>query len=114
MRPFGNIPPQPYIDALRISLDRKDGCFDSAELAGILLSATESTACAFQACSTPSYMKVIELAAMKRARDWDVCSFNDFRTLLGLPGKRVIAFSSQIRIFLQMTDGPVKSLQELL
>ncbi|KDQ11187.1 hypothetical protein BOTBODRAFT_35487 [Botryobasidium botryosum FD-172 SS1] len=63
----------------------EDDCFDSAELAEILLNATESTASAFRACGTPSSLRAIELAAMKQARDWNVCSFNEFRTLLDLP-----------------------------
>ncbi|KAH7928584.1 heme peroxidase [Leucogyrophana mollusca] len=65
--------------------DDKNGCFDDTELANILQSATESIASAFKSRGTPPCMRLLELAAMKQARDWQVCSLNDFRKLLGLP-----------------------------
>ncbi|KAF8627575.1 hypothetical protein AX15_004355 [Amanita polypyramis BW_CC] len=62
--------------------------FEDADLANILLNATESIAFAPGVRNTPVNMRVFELATLKQARDWQVCSFNEFRKLLGLPAYR--------------------------
>lgn len=64
-----------------------DGWFKDDDLARILQEATESPAGAYGARTIHPCMRVMEMAVMKQAREWKVCSFNDFRKFLGL--KRV-------------------------
>ncbi|KAF7978375.1 hypothetical protein HWV62_751 [Athelia sp. TMB] len=61
-----------------------DGRVDDADIARVLQDATESVACSTGARSIPPSLRVIEMMAMKKARDWKVCSLNDFRNFLGL------------------------------
>lgn len=62
------------------------GRFDDVELADVLQSGVEASAAACRANGTDACLRVLELAAMERARAWGVCSLNEFRGFLGLPG----------------------------
>ncbi|KAF7967367.1 hypothetical protein HWV62_34487 [Athelia sp. TMB] len=61
-----------------------DGRVDDADIARVLQHATESVACSAGARSIPPSLRVIEMMAMNKARDWKICSLNDFRNFLGL------------------------------
>ncbi|KAF7973363.1 hypothetical protein HWV62_15541 [Athelia sp. TMB] len=61
-----------------------DGRVDDVDIARVLQNATDSVVCSAGARSIPPCMRVIEMMAMKQARDWNVCSLNDFRSFLGL------------------------------
>ncbi|KZT22377.1 heme peroxidase [Neolentinus lepideus HHB14362 ss-1] len=61
-----------------------DGLFDDGDLAKILQDATYKVAGAPRARGVPRCMQIFELMAMQQARDWKVCSFNQFRKSLGL------------------------------
>ncbi|TFK47855.1 heme peroxidase [Heliocybe sulcata] len=61
-----------------------NGFVDDNDLAGILQNATRSVAGAPRAQGVPNCMRILELATMQQARDWNVCSFNQFRRSLGL------------------------------
>ncbi|TFK61377.1 heme peroxidase [Pluteus cervinus] len=66
----------------------KTGAFNDSELAAILFDANNSPAAAFRAKGTAQELRVFELEALKRAREWNVCGFNACRRLLGLPPYR--------------------------
>ena len=61
--------------------------FNDTDLADILKVATENPASAFAPRGASPCMRILEVAAMKRARTQNVCSFNQFRGLLGLPSE---------------------------
>ncbi|KAJ3760774.1 heme peroxidase [Lentinula raphanica] len=68
-----------------ISLERgPDGRFSDDKLAEILLDATEHPAGAYRARGTPAALKVIEVLGIQQARQWGVCTMNEFRQYLGL------------------------------
>jgi hypothetical protein len=49
-----------------------------------LLDATESPAGAYRARGTPGVLRVIEIMGILQARQWGVCTMNEFRQFLGL------------------------------
>ncbi|KAL4246542.1 hypothetical protein ABKN59_008749 [Abortiporus biennis] len=61
-----------------------DGSFSDDDIARILQDATESTAGTYRARGTPAALRVIEIMAMEQAREWGVCTMNEFRTFLKL------------------------------
>ncbi|KDQ51439.1 hypothetical protein JAAARDRAFT_530376 [Jaapia argillacea MUCL 33604] len=61
-----------------------DGSFSDNDIAMILQGATTSTAGKPGAQGIPACMRVVEIMVMKQARQWNVCSLNDFRKHLGL------------------------------
>ncbi|KAJ3844035.1 heme peroxidase [Lentinula raphanica] len=61
-----------------------DGRFSDDDLAKILLDATENPAGAFRARGTPASLKIIEVLGIQQARQWGVCTMNEFRQYLGL------------------------------
>ncbi|KAJ3865441.1 heme peroxidase [Lentinula novae-zelandiae] len=61
-----------------------DGRFSDDALADILHSATENAAGAYRARGTPAALKVIEVLGIQQARQWGVCTMNEFRQYLGL------------------------------
>ncbi|KAI5117535.1 hypothetical protein M0805_004768 [Coniferiporia weirii] len=61
-----------------------DGTFSDDDLAKILHDATEKCAGAYRARGTPAALRVIETMSMEQAREWGVCSMNEFRQFLGL------------------------------
>ncbi|KIM75809.1 hypothetical protein PILCRDRAFT_665455 [Piloderma croceum F 1598] len=61
-----------------------DGRFSDNDIARVLQTATESIAAAPRGRGTASCMRVMEMIVMKQARDWNVCSLNEFRKFLGL------------------------------
>ncbi|KZO96936.1 heme peroxidase [Calocera viscosa TUFC12733] len=64
--------------------DATSGKFADDDLAAILQDATENAAQAFRARGTPAVMRVIEMMGMREARNWGVCTLNEFRKFLGL------------------------------
>ncbi|KAJ4490906.1 heme peroxidase [Lentinula aciculospora] len=61
-----------------------DGRFSDDDLANILHDATENAAGAYRARGTPAALKVIEVLGIQQARQWGVCTMNEFRQYLGL------------------------------
>ena len=68
-----------------LTRDEATSKFLDSDLAAILQTATETPAAAFRALGTPASARILEIAALEQAREQGVCSFNDFRKLLGLP-----------------------------
>jgi len=61
-----------------------DGKFADDDIANILHNATENAAGAYRARGTPGVLRVIEILGIEQARQWGVCSMNEFRKFLGL------------------------------
>lgn len=61
-----------------------DDKFDDVALAEILKNATEEPAHAFGANGSPPALKVVEVIGQLMAREWQVCTMNEFRTYLNL------------------------------
>ncbi|KAJ7506939.1 heme peroxidase [Mycena galericulata] len=61
-----------------------DGKFSDDDIAKILLDATENPAGAYRARGTPGVLRVIEMMGIIQARQWGVCTMNEFRQFLGL------------------------------
>ncbi|KAH9854311.1 heme peroxidase [Lenzites betulinus] len=61
-----------------------DGRFSDDDLAGILHDATEKPAGTYRARGTPAVLRVVEIMGMVQARNWGVCTMNEFRAFLGL------------------------------
>ncbi|KAI0752622.1 heme peroxidase [Daedaleopsis nitida] len=61
-----------------------DGQFADDDLAGILLDATEKVAGAYRARGSPPALRIVEMMGMLQAREWGVCTMNEFRAWLGL------------------------------
>ncbi|KAI0313699.1 heme peroxidase [Amylostereum chailletii] len=61
-----------------------DGRFADADLARILLNATEAPASAYKARGIPEALRVIEILSIEQARSWGTCSMNEFRQFIGL------------------------------
>ena len=64
--------------------DPTNNRFRNADLAKILMDATEAPAAAFRARGTSALMKVVEVLGMEQARGWGVCALNEFRKFVGL------------------------------
>ncbi|KAH8832679.1 linoleate diol synthase [Flagelloscypha sp. PMI_526] len=62
----------------------QDSKFPDAQLAEVLQNATERPAGSFGARHTPAVMRPHEVMGMEQAREWGVCTMNDFRRFLGL------------------------------
>ncbi|KAF7336327.1 Heme peroxidase [Mycena venus] len=62
-----------------------DGKFSDDDLATILQDATESPAgSAFRARGIPGVLRLVEMLGIVQARQWGVCTLNEFRQYLGL------------------------------
>jgi linoleate 10R-lipoxygenase len=62
------------------SIKRDDfGRFKNADLARILLDATEASASAFKARGTPEVLRVVELLSIEQARAWGACTVSMFQ-----------------------------------
>ncbi|KAJ7340010.1 heme peroxidase, partial [Mycena albidolilacea] len=62
----------------------KDGKFPDDDIAKILQDATENPAGAFRARGTTPALRVVEILGIMQARQWGVCTMNEFRHFLGL------------------------------
>ena len=65
-------------------LKRTNGRFSDDDLAKILLDATEKPAGAYRARGSPACLRIVEILGMVQARQWGVCTMNEFRQFLGL------------------------------
>ncbi|RPD64671.1 heme peroxidase [Lentinus tigrinus ALCF2SS1-6] len=61
-----------------------DGRFKDEDLANILHDATEKVAGAYRARGSPAALRIVEILGMTQARQWGVCTMNEFRDFLGL------------------------------
>jgi hypothetical protein len=71
------------VASLRRGIDSR---FKDEDLTRVLQDATESIAGAPGARGISSCFRIAEILIIERARQWGVCSFNDFRKFLGLKG----------------------------
>ncbi|KAJ6481195.1 heme peroxidase [Mycena vulgaris] len=83
-RAFGGVDPDPSKRTFAGLQRGPDGKFSDDDIANILLNATESHAGAFGAQGTPGALRVIEIMGILQARQWGVCTMNEFRQFLGL------------------------------
>ncbi|KAF7358979.1 Heme peroxidase [Mycena sanguinolenta] len=81
---FATIDPHPNNRTFGGLTRGPDGKFSDDDLAKILLDATESPAGAYRARGTPTVLRVIEIMGILQARQWGVCTMNEFRQFLGL------------------------------
>ncbi|KAF8192977.1 heme peroxidase [Pholiota molesta] len=98
---FENLMPEDYVRAFKISAPTRnddpkertfaglirgpDGYFKDTDLAKILFDATEAPAGMFRAQGTPQIMGFIDVRGIKRAREMNTCTMNEFRAWFGLP-----------------------------
>ncbi|KDN34438.1 hypothetical protein RSAG8_12470, partial [Rhizoctonia solani AG-8 WAC10335] len=86
----GDVPP-----SLRVELDPRkrnfggiqrgpDGRFKDDDLAKLLFDATDNVAHRYGARGTPEVLRVIEIMGILQARQWGVCTMNEFRLGMGL------------------------------
>lgn len=61
-----------------------DGKFNDDDIAAILQDSTEHVAGAYRARGIPASLRVIEVMTMQQAREWGVCTMNEFRRYLKL------------------------------
>lgn len=61
-----------------------DGSFADADLAKVLMDATEAYASAYKARGTPEALRFVELLSIEQAREWGTCSLNEFRKFMKL------------------------------
>jgi len=61
-----------------------DGKFSDDDIANVLHNATENPAGAYRARGTPGVFRIIEILGIEQARQWGVCSMNEFRKHMGL------------------------------
>ncbi|KAF9465862.1 heme peroxidase [Collybia nuda] len=61
-----------------------NGHFADKDLSEILHVATEEPAGFFRARGTPAVMRCVELLGIEQARQWNICTLNEFRSWLGL------------------------------
>jgi len=69
-----------------------DGKFSDDAIADILHSATENPAGAYRARGTPGVLRIVEILGIEQARQWGVCSMNEFRKFLGLKSALYLDF----------------------
>jgi linoleate 10R-lipoxygenase len=70
---------------LKSSLIRgPDGKYSDDDLANILQNATENSANSYGGKGTPACLRVVEIMGIQQARQWGVCTMNEFRQFLGL------------------------------
>ena len=78
-----NVDPDPRTRTFA-GLKRTNGRFSDDDLARILHDATEKPAGAYRARGSPACMRLVEMLGMVQARQWGVCTMNEFREFLGL------------------------------
>ncbi|KAF8209473.1 heme peroxidase [Mycena galopus ATCC 62051] len=81
---FATIDPRPNDRTFAGLVRGPDGKFSDDDIAKILLDATENPAGAYRARGTPEVLRVIEIMGILQARQWGVCTMNEFREFLGL------------------------------
>ncbi|KAJ6585690.1 heme peroxidase [Mycena capillaripes] len=83
-RTFAAIDPDPSKRTFGGLQRGPDGKFSDDDIARILLDATESPAGTYRARGTPEVLRVVEIMGILQARQWGVCTMNEFRQFLGL------------------------------
>ncbi|PIL31281.1 cytochrome P450 [Ganoderma sinense ZZ0214-1] len=78
-----NVDPDPRTRTFA-GLKRTNGRFNDDDLARILHDATEKPAGAYRARGSPANLRLVEMLGMVQARQWGVCTMNEFRQFLGL------------------------------
>jgi len=81
---FADINPDPSKRTFAGLIRGPDGKFSDDAIADILHGATENPAGAYRARGTPGVLRIVEILGIEQARQWGVCSMNEFRKFLGL------------------------------
>lgn len=78
-----------------------DGRFKQEDITRVLQDASEFSVGATGARRTPTSLSRAEVMMIERARQWGVCSLNDFRKFLGLKGDLLDFFNifKQLRLY---------------
>ena len=74
----------PNIESFYLSFARAMPSISDDDLARVLQDSTESMAGSYRARGTPEVLRIVEVMAMNQARQWGVCTMNEFRAFLGL------------------------------
>ena len=61
-----------------------DGTFADDDVARVLHDATEKAAGAYRGRGSPGVLRLVECLGITQARQWGVCTMNEFRVFLGL------------------------------
>ncbi|KAI0783170.1 heme peroxidase [Abortiporus biennis] len=81
---FKNVDPNPRTRTFAGLKRGPNGAFSDDDIAAILQDATESGAGTYRARGTPASLRIVEIMAMEQAREWGVCTMNEFRRFLKL------------------------------
>jgi linoleate 10R-lipoxygenase len=81
-----------------------DSKFPDDGLAKILLDATNTPGGAWRARGTPGVFRILEILGIQQARQWGVCTMNEFRKFLGLkPFEKFEEWNSDAEIAVWIT-----------
>ncbi|KDR73404.1 hypothetical protein GALMADRAFT_142500 [Galerina marginata CBS 339.88] len=80
---FADVPANPAERTFAGIQRGPDGRF-SDDLAKIVHIATENPASAFRGRGTPPVLRLVEMMGIEQARQWGLCTMNEFRAFLGL------------------------------
>ena len=84
MKTIGTVDPDPRKRTFWGLTRNADGTFDDDALAKLLHDATEKAAGAYRARGSPGVLRIVEILGITQARQWGVCTMNEFRAFLGL------------------------------
>jgi hypothetical protein len=81
---FADVPADPSVRTFAGINRGPDGKFADDDLARILHIATANPASAFRGQGTPAVLRLVEMMGIEQARQWGLCTMNEFRAFLGL------------------------------
>ncbi|KDR77934.1 hypothetical protein GALMADRAFT_244901 [Galerina marginata CBS 339.88] len=81
---FTDVPPNPAQRTFGGLQRGPDGKFSDDDLAKVLQQATVRPASAYRARGTPAALRLVEILGIQQAREWGLCTMNEFRAFLGL------------------------------
>ena len=84
IKTFRSVDPNPCTRTFAGLKRGPDGRFDDDALAGVLHDAIEKGAGSYRARGTPAVLRLVEVMGMEQARQWGVCTMNEFRSFLQL------------------------------
>ena len=84
VRTFMNVDKNPRTRTFADLKRGPDGRFSDDDLARVLHDATEQVSGAYRARGSPAPLRIVEIMGMLQAREWGVCTMNEFREWLGL------------------------------
>uniref|UniRef100_A0A8H8CDX0 Heme peroxidase n=1 Tax=Psilocybe cubensis TaxID=181762 RepID=A0A8H8CDX0_PSICU len=81
---FAAVDPNPATRTFANLKRGPDGKYSDDDLASILHTAIENPASAFRGRGTPPVLRLVEMMGIEQAREWGLCTMNEFRKFLGL------------------------------